>query len=75
MKEFPGLISQAGQIVQPTVEEALDPDIGCVTIKKQEFLWIHHWVCHIVKGKAPSTRSATQRSAQVSVTLTKQFGT
>ena len=35
MKEFPGLISQAGQIVQPTVEKALDPDIGGVKIKKQ----------------------------------------
>ena len=35
MKESLGLISQAGQIVQPTVEEAQDPDIGGVLIKKQ----------------------------------------
>ena len=73
MKEFHGLISQAGQIVQPTVEEAQDPDIGRVIIKKHRLYWIHHWVGHIVRGIAPNPRTATQTNAQVSVT--KQFRT
>ena len=64
MKDLFGIILCLGQIVQPTAEEALDPEQSSVRIKLQTRWWMNH----IVRGAESNARPVTHTDALVSVT-------